>query len=165
MPVAACAVAVPAPQQLRGAAGVLPRPAALPDVHSSTSYTLPLPTPDALAALCLMCWPPRLFCMLPPGLAFCPGRNMYPQGPVFDTDARRAHGPVLRWVDRLLRAPPLGISQGMVPAVPKDVVGRSALFNLLRSNLEMFSVCVDRCYDRDPHIATGSFQVRVCVCV
>jgi len=82
------------------------------------------------------------------------------QGPVFDTDARRAHGPVLRWIDRLLKASPLGISYGAVPAVPKDAVGRTALLHLLRSNLEMFSVCVDRCYDRDTRIATGSFQVR-----
>jgi hypothetical protein len=82
------------------------------------------------------------------------------QGPVFDTDARRAQGPVLRWIDRLLKAPPLGIAYGAVPAVPKDAVGRTALLNLLRSNLEMFSVCVDRCYDRDPRVATASFQVR-----
>jgi hypothetical protein len=79
---------------------------------------------------------------------------------VFDTDARRAQGPVLRWIDRLLKAPPLGIAYGAVPAVPKDAVGRTALLNLLRSNLEMFSVCVDRCYDRDPRVATASFQVR-----
>lgn len=82
------------------------------------------------------------------------------QGPVFDTDARRAQGPVLRWIDRLLKAPRLGISSGAVPAVPKDAVGRAALLNLLRSNLEMFSVYVDRCYDRDACIATASFQVR-----
>lgn len=68
---------------------------------------------------------------------------------------------MLSWIDRLLQAAPLGISAGQVPAVPKDSVGRTALFNLLRSNLDMFSVCVDRCYDRDHRIATGSFQVRV----
>jgi hypothetical protein len=67
---------------------------------------------------------------------------------------------VLRWIDRLLNAPPLGISAGAVPAVPKDAVGRAALLNLLRSNLEMFSVYVDRCYDGDARIATASFQVR-----
>lgn len=83
------------------------------------------------------------------------------QGPVFDTDARRAQGPVLRWIDRLLKAPPLGIAYGAVPAVPKDAVGRTALLNLLRSNLEMFSVCVDRCYDRDARVATASFQVGI----
>lgn len=83
-----------------------------------------------------------------------------PQGPVFDTDARRSQGPVLRWIDRLLKAPRLGIAYGAVPAVPKDAVGRTALLNLLRSNLEMFSVYVDRCYDRDARIATASFQVR-----
>lgn len=66
---------------------------------------------------------------------------------------------MLFWIDRLLQAPPLGVSAGRVPCVPKDSVGRTALFNLLRSNLDMFSVCVDRCYDRDPRIATGSFQV------
>lgn len=82
------------------------------------------------------------------------------QGPVFDTDAKRAQGPVLRWVDRLLKAPPLGISYGALPAVPKADVGRTALLSLLRSNLEMFSVYVDRCYDRDARIATASFQVR-----
>lgn len=43
--------------------------------------------------------------------------------------------------------------------MPKDSVGRQALFNLLRSNLDMFSVCVDRCYDRDSRIGTGYFQV------
>lgn len=53
----------------------------------------------------------------------------------------------------------MGITYGALPAVPKDIVGRTALLNLLRSNLEMFSVCVDRCYDRDTRIATGSFQV------
>lgn len=68
---------------------------------------------------------------------------------------------MLRWVDRLLKAPPLGISYGAVPAVPKETVGRTALLNLLRSNLEMFSVCVDRCYDRDNRIATASFQVHM----
>jgi hypothetical protein len=44
--------------------------------------------------------------------------------------------------------------------VPKDAVGRSALFQLLRSNLDMFPVCVDRCYYRDMRIATASFQVN-----
>lgn len=82
------------------------------------------------------------------------------QGPMFDTDARRPQGPVLRWVDRLLKAQQLGISQGAVPAVPKGTVGRTALLNLLRSNPEMFSVCVDRCYERDARIAAASFQVR-----
>ncbi|WIA40102.1 hypothetical protein OEZ86_013510 [Tetradesmus obliquus] len=81
------------------------------------------------------------------------------QGPVFDSDARRTAGPVLTWIDRLLQAPPLGISAGRIPAVPKDAVGRSALFQLLRSNLDMFPVCVDRCYYRDPRIAATSFQV------
>jgi hypothetical protein len=83
------------------------------------------------------------------------------QGPAFDTDARRAQGPVLRWVDRLLRAPapPCGASAGLLPAAPKAAVGRAALLNLLRSNLEVFGVCVDRCYDRDPRIGRASFQV------
>lgn len=66
---------------------------------------------------------------------------------------------MLTWIDRLLQAPPLGISAGRIPAVPKDAVGRSALFQLLRSNLDMFPVCVDRCYYRDPRIAAASFQV------
>lgn len=84
---------------------------------------------------------------------------MFVQGPAFDPDARRAQGPVLYWIDRLLKAPPLGVSAGRIPCVPKDSVGRTALFNLLCSNLDMFSVCVDRCYDRDSKVATGSFQV------
>lgn len=88
-----------------------------------------------------------------------PSACLLSQGPVFDTDARRAQGPVLRWIDRLLYAPPLGISTGAVPAVPKGAVGRTALLNLLRSNLEMFSVYVDRCYDGDARVATASFQV------
>jgi hypothetical protein len=99
------------------------------------------------------------------------------QGPAFDTDARRAQGPVLQWIDRLLRAP-----HGHAPppaagrlallrtdggdgkhsgggAPPRAHVARVALGHLLRYNLDMFSVCVDRCYHPDGSIATGYFQV------
>jgi hypothetical protein len=100
------------------------------------------------------------------------------QGPAFDTDARRAQGPVLQWIDRLLRAPP---GQAAPPAAgrlallrtdggdgkhggqhggpPRAHVARVALGHLLRYNLDMFSVCVDRCYHPDSSIATGYFQV------
>ena len=90
------------------------------------------------------------------------------QGIVFDSDARRAQGPVLFWIDRLLKAAPPGGGAGSVRAgIPKDSIAKGALFQLLRCNQEMFSICVDRCYDADSRVATGYFQVRLaasCCC-
>jgi hypothetical protein len=111
-----------------------------------------------------------------------------PQGPAFDTDARRAQGPVLHWIDRLFRASPTSAASAAAAAAgrrhdagkggaaaaggggggpggagagpPRAHVARVALGHLLRFNLDMFSVCVDRCYHPDPSIATGYFQVR-----
>ncbi|KAI8469209.1 MAG: cell morphogenesis central region-domain-containing protein [Monoraphidium minutum] len=91
------------------------------------------------------------------------------QGPAFDTDARRAQGPVLQWADRLLRAPPPdaaaappgaaagrlallrgdadggkggggGGGGGGAAGPPRAHVARLALGHLLRFNLDMFSV-------------------------
>jgi hypothetical protein len=84
---------------------------------------------------------------------------------VFDSDARRAQGPVLFWIDRLLQTAPA--SGGVVSnrsGIPKDSVARNALFQLLRCNQDMFSICVDRCYDADSRVATGYFQVRAWAC-
>ncbi len=84
---------------------------------------------------------------------------------------------MLQWIDRLLRAhhapgparlAPLrsdgeskgGAAPGGGPGgAPRAHVARVALGHLLRHNLDMFSVCVDRCYHPDAGIATGYFQV------
>ncbi len=52
---------------------------------------------------------------------------------MFDSDARRPHGPVLTWVDKLLKAGD-GRSGGAASVVgpSKRSVGRSALLNLLQ---------------------------------
>eukprot|EP00775_Hariotina_reticulata_P013221 gene13221-13351_t len=84
------------------------------------------------------------------------------QGAVFDTDAKRAEGPVLSWINRMMTSSDQVSgtgSTGLVPGVPRDSIGRTALFKLLSSNLDMFGVCVDRCYHSDSRIATGTFQV------
>ena len=78
------------------------------------------------------------------------------QGPAFDLDARRAQGPVLSWIDRLLKAPP---PQDDKMGPSKRTVAHSALLNLLQSNLDLFDVFVDRCYDGDPRVAKGYFKV------
>jgi hypothetical protein len=61
--------------------------------------------------------------------------------------------PLLR---RLLRARPQPRSQ---PGPDKPAVARTALMNFLSSNPDLFAACVDRCYDPDPAVATGYFQV------
>jgi hypothetical protein len=85
---------------------------------------------------------------------------------MFDSDARRAQGPVLFWIDRLLKAPaPLRMSSNRAAAntlkgaAACAAVARNGLFQLLRSNPDMFNVCVDRCYDPDPRVASCYFQV------
>lgn len=91
---------------------------------------------------------------------------------------------MLQWADRLLRSLPSaaaapgaagrlaalrqdpdgagkggGGSGGGGAGPPRAHVARLALGHLLRFNLDMFGVCVDRCYHPDPSIATGYFQV------
>lgn len=76
---------------------------------------------------------------------------------MFDTDARRPQGPVLFWVDRLMKTSSAAGSSRMGPS--KDAVAKTALFHLLKANLDMFSTAVDRCYDPDIKVATAYFQV------
>jgi len=88
------------------------------------------------------------------------------QGAVFDTDAKRAEGPVLSWINRMMTSSDQVSgtgSTGLAPGVPRDSIGRTALFKLLSSNLDMFGVCVDRCYHSDARIATGTFQASSCM--
>ncbi|MEB3185691.1 MAG: hypothetical protein VKM97_07385 [Cyanobacteriota bacterium] len=113
-------------------------------------------------------------------------------GPVFDSDAKRPQGPVLSWIDRLLKAHAKSeqpaaamVSEGLGGALPggggggdgslllpgggivgvsrllhsKAAVASSALTALLESNLDLLPTCIDRCYDADPAISTGYFQV------
>ncbi len=86
---------------------------------------------------------------------------------------------MLQWIDRLFRSPHAGgggaaagrlallrseehgKGGGQPPGPPRAHVARGALGHLLRFNLDMFSVCVDRCYHPDGSIATGYFQVRL----
>lgn len=80
------------------------------------------------------------------------------QGPVFDSDAKRPQGPVLRWIDRLFKSPEPSHTPGRCGPT-RAAVGHAALARLLESNLDIFQICVDRCYDAEPRIANGYFLV------
>ncbi|MEW5300011.1 MAG: hypothetical protein WDW36_002975 [Sanguina aurantia] len=87
-------------------------------------------------------------------------------GPAFDASTRSMSGLVLEWVDKLLCARPdrkssLPIPRGLSPVstTPRGGIARTALLALLTHNLDMFLGCIDKCYDPDPVVATGYFQV------
>jgi Cell morphogenesis central region len=88
------------------------------------------------------------------------------QGPAFDVDARRPQGKPVAWIERLFLAKPAAApaDAGRATARPsKDAVARSALLNLLQSNLDLLDACVDQCYSPHAVVSRGYFQVPGCV--
>lgn len=106
-------------------------------------------------------------------------------GPCFDDGARKITGRVFTWINGLfLERMPIGYSPadprtpsnskyGSVDAFRTATGGKdrqrgsqfriqlakTALMNILQSNLELFPACIDKCYASDQSIADGYFSV------
>lgn len=63
---------------------------------------------------------------------------------MFDSDAKRPQGPVLRWIDRLFKSPEPSHTPGRVGPT-RAVVGHIALSALLESTIDMFQVSALEC--------------------
>ncbi|XP_020250386.1 uncharacterized protein LOC109827782 isoform X2 [Asparagus officinalis] len=106
-------------------------------------------------------------------------------GPCFDDNARKMSGRVINWINSLFKdsAPraPFGCSPAdpRAPPYPKYTDGsrvaggrdkhkgghlriplaKTALRNLLQTNLDLFPACIDQCYSPDSSISDGYFSV------
>ncbi|KAG0453972.1 hypothetical protein HPP92_025276 [Vanilla planifolia] len=107
-------------------------------------------------------------------------------GPCFDDNARKLTGRVISWINNLFldSAPraPFGYSpadprtpsyskymgDGGRTAVARDKqkgahlrvpLAKTALQNLIQTNLDLFPTCIDQCYSPEPHLADGYFSV------
>lgn len=106
-------------------------------------------------------------------------------GPCFDESARKMSGRIINWINNLFIEPasraPLGYSpadprtpsyskytgEGGRTAAGKDrqrsghrvFLAKTALKNLLQTNLELFPACIDQCYSSDASKADGYFSV------
>ncbi|MCL7040569.1 hypothetical protein MKW94_007065 [Papaver nudicaule] len=105
-------------------------------------------------------------------------------GPCFDDNARKMSGKVISWINGLFIEPapraPFGYSpvdprtpsyskytgDGGRPASGRDrhrglrvSLAKTALKNLLQTNLDLFPACIDQCYYSDAAIADGYFSV------
>ncbi|KAK1383473.1 cell polarity protein mor2 [Heracleum sosnowskyi] len=107
-------------------------------------------------------------------------------GPCFDDNARKMSGRVISWINSLFIEPAPRAPFGYSPADPRTpsyskytgegvrgVTGRdrhrgghlrvalakTALKNLLLTNLDLFPACIDQCYYSDAAIADGYFSV------
>ena len=83
------------------------------------------------------------------------------QGPSFDGGGVQQGGRVLSWIQRMLTKPPsVPMSSSRAARGPsKPVVAQTALLNLLSTNVDLFSVCVDQCYAAEPMLSRAYFQV------
>lgn len=110
-------------------------------------------------------------------------------GPCFDDQARKMSGRVVSWINGLFVDPPQRMPFGYSPADPRTpsnskfgvggafevsrsggrdrqrggqsrvILAKTALMNLLQSNLYLFPACIDQCYSSDSSIADGYFTV------
>ncbi|XP_058098054.1 uncharacterized protein LOC131243018 isoform X2 [Magnolia sinica] len=107
-------------------------------------------------------------------------------GPCFDDNARKMSGRVVSWINSLFIEPSSRAPFGYSPADPRTPsygkytgeggrtaggkdrqrgghlrvsLAKTALKNLLQTNLELFHACIDQCYSSDASIADGYFSV------
>ncbi|KAJ3672294.1 hypothetical protein LUZ60_007015 [Juncus effusus] len=109
-------------------------------------------------------------------------------GPCFDDNARKMTGRVISWINSLFAEPQPRGQLGFSPADPRTpsyyksttggdgmkfagrdkqkgsqffrvLLAKSALKNLIGTNLDLFPTCIDQCYSPDPVIADGYFTV------
>ncbi|CAN6481832.1 unnamed protein product [Victoria cruziana] len=106
-------------------------------------------------------------------------------GPCFDDNARKMSGRVISWINSLFMDPTPRAPFGYSPIDPRtpyskfagdgnrNAVGRdrqkggylrvflakTALKNLLQTNLDLFPACIDQCYHSDASVADGYFSV------
>ncbi|XP_042970437.1 uncharacterized protein LOC122302991 isoform X1 [Carya illinoinensis] len=107
-------------------------------------------------------------------------------GPCFDDNARKMSGRVITWINSLFIEPAPRAPFGYSPSDPRTPsyskyageggrgaagrerlrgghhrvsLAKSALKNLLLTNLDLFPACIDQCYYSDPAIADGYFSV------
>eukprot|EP00891_Asterochloris_glomerata_P001080 jgi/Astpho2/1080/fgenesh1_pg.00017_%23_19_t len=77
-------------------------------------------------------------------------------GPAFENEVRQhSQGRALGWIDRLFTTSFPAAACG--PS--KNSVARTALLNLLHSNLDLFDTCIDQCYTSYQAVSRGYFQV------
>ncbi|XP_043707827.1 protein furry homolog [Telopea speciosissima] len=107
-------------------------------------------------------------------------------GPCFDDNARKMSGRVISWINSLFIEPAPRAPFGYSPADPRTpsyskhtgeggrttggrdryksahlrvALAKTALKNLLQTNLDLFPACIDQCYYSDAAIADGYFSV------
>ncbi|XP_062220848.1 uncharacterized protein LOC133920168 isoform X2 [Phragmites australis] len=105
-------------------------------------------------------------------------------GPCFDDNARKMTGRVISWINSLFMEPSPRAPFGHSPVDPRTpsyskhtdggrfggrdkqktshfrvLLAKTALKNILQSNLDLFPTCIDQCYSPDPLIADGYFSV------
>nr|ATG70920.1 ARM repeat superfamily protein [Callitropsis funebris] len=110
-------------------------------------------------------------------------------GPCFDDSARKMSGRVVNWINYLFLEPAPRMPYGYSPADPRTppiskfgvgsafefrsgggrdrqrggqsrvMLAKTALMNLLQTNLDLFPACIDQCYSSDASIADGYFTV------
>ncbi|AQK55204.1 ARM repeat superfamily protein [Zea mays] len=104
-------------------------------------------------------------------------------GPCFDDNARKMSGRVISWINSLFMEPSARAPFGHSPVDPRTpsyskhtdgrfggrdkqktshlrlLLAKTALKNILQTNLDLFPACIDQCYSPDPQIADGYFSV------
>ncbi|XP_051213093.1 uncharacterized protein [Lolium perenne] len=99
-------------------------------------------------------------------------------GPCFDDNVRKMSGRVILWINSLFGEPVTRAPFGHSPSYSKHTDGgrfggkdkqkasqfrvllaKTALKNILQTNLDLFPVCIDQCYSPDASIADGYFSV------
>ncbi|KAJ1281752.1 hypothetical protein BS78_04G329700 [Paspalum vaginatum] len=105
-------------------------------------------------------------------------------GPCFDDNARKMSGRVISWINSLFMEPAARAPFGHSPVDPRTpsyskhtdggrfigrdkqktshfrvLLAKTALKNILQTNLDLFPACIDQCYSPDPLIADGYFSV------
>ncbi|PKA53442.1 hypothetical protein AXF42_Ash012384 [Apostasia shenzhenica] len=107
-------------------------------------------------------------------------------GPCFDDNARKLTGRVISWINNLFLDSAPRAPYGYSPVDPRTpsyskyagdagrAVGmkdkqkgshlrvplaKTALKNLIQTNLDLFPACIDQCYSPEPHLADGYFSV------
>ncbi|KAM0909144.1 hypothetical protein ACQ4PT_014988 [Festuca glaucescens] len=105
-------------------------------------------------------------------------------GPCFDDNARKMSGRVILWINSLFGEPALKAPFGHSPVDPRTpsyskhtdggrfggkdkqkashfriLLAKTALKNILQTNLDLFPACIDQCYSPDASIADGYFSV------
>ncbi|XP_020587896.1 cell morphogenesis protein PAG1 isoform X2 [Phalaenopsis equestris] len=107
-------------------------------------------------------------------------------GPCFDDNARKLTGRVISWINNLFVDSAPRVPFGYSPVDPRTPsyskytadggraagvrdkhkgahlrvpLAKTALKNLIQTNLDLFPVCIDQCYSPEPHLSDGYFSV------